>query len=434
MSILQAVLLSLWLALAGPLQQPWAQPLAPRVHVVQPGETLAAIAAQYDVSVQAIVDANDITDPDLIYAGQSLVIPAPAGAAPANAISQPSSAMPAASTTRTWRVTPHAMRPREDLSSLARRLGLEPEQLLQANGPARAEFLLTEPEIRIPAPSSANLPPPFVQVAYTPTIVRGRTGVARVTLNKRIPPRARFNEQSLTFVYEGLSDLGHRYSALIPTDALLEPGLFPLIIEIGQTTVRREIDILPGDYLVQNIVLPPSKGGILRDRTRVREELTRVQKVWANVTPERLWRGPFRFPIGEGHVQTSPFGTRRSYNGGPVSSFHAGSDWAASEGAPILAPADGVIALADELFVRGGAVIIDHGMGVYSNFWHLSSIDVEPGQRVARGQPIGLVGTTGLSTGAHLHWELRINGMAVEPMQWTRIFYPDGLPLSIEEQ
>ena len=170
-------------------------------------------------------------------------------------------------------------------------------------------------------------------------------------------------------------------------------------------------------------MLPPAKGDLL-EPTRVRSEFERLYKIWTTISPEALWRGRFRFPIGEGFVQTSPYGTRRSYNGGPASSFHEGSDWSAAEGTPVVAPASGIVVLAENLDVHGGAVVIDHGLGVASNVWHLSRIDVEPGQRVAPGDPIGLVGTTGLSTGAHLHWEIRVNGVAVDPMQWTKEALP----------
>ncbi|MDW8268706.1 MAG: M23 family metallopeptidase, partial [Anaerolineae bacterium] len=128
--------------------------------------------------------------------------------------------------------------------------------------------------------------------------------------------------------------------------------------------------------------------------------------------------------IADGFRQTSPYGTKRSYNGGPVSSFHAGTDWGAPEGTPVWAPAHGTVVLAEMLDVRGGAVIIDHGLGVTSNFWHLSRIDVRPGDRVAPGDVIGLVGTTGLSTAAHLHWELRVGTLAVDPLQWTETHFP----------
>jgi murein DD-endopeptidase MepM/ murein hydrolase activator NlpD len=119
---------------------------------------------------------------------------------------------------------------------------------------------------------------------------------------------------------------------------------------------------------------------------------------------------------------TSYFGSRRSYGYG-FGSYHAGSDFDGLGGEPVLAPADGVVILSEPLVVRGNAILVDHGWGVVSGFWHLSEIAVKVGDRVARGQRIGDLGNTGLSTGAHLHWELWVNGSAVNALSWLE---PDG--------
>jgi murein DD-endopeptidase MepM/ murein hydrolase activator NlpD len=84
----------------------------------------------------------------------------------------------------------------------------------------------------------------------------------------------------------------------------------------------------------------------------------------------------------------------------------------------------GTVVLAEPLDVRGQSVIIDHGLGVFSGFWHLSRIDVTVGQKVGKEQVIGLVGNTGLSTGPHLHWEMRVLGVPVDPFQWTQVVFP----------
>jgi murein DD-endopeptidase MepM/ murein hydrolase activator NlpD len=86
----------------------------------------------------------------------------------------------------------------------------------------------------------------------------------------------------------------------------------------------------------------------------------------------------------------------------------------------VYCPAPGKVVLAETLQVRGNVVIVDHGRGVMSGFWHLSQINVKSGDEVWAGQVVGLVGSTGLSTGAHLHWEMRVNGVPVDPLQWAR--------------
>ena len=84
----------------------------------------------------------------------------------------------------------------------------------------------------------------------------------------------------------------------------------------------------------------------------------------------------------------------------------------------MYAPAAGVIALAETLYVRGGAVIIDHGLGVYTGFYHLDSVDIAAGKTIQQGELVGTVGSTGLSTGPHLHWDLLMNGVWVDPFAW----------------
>ena len=102
----------------------------------------------------------------------------------------------------------------------------------------------------------------------------------------------------------------------------------------------------------------------------------------------------------------------------PTARYHEGVDFAAYGGTPVLAPAGGRVILAELLYVRGGAVIIDHGLGVYSGFYHMSDIFVSAASEVSAGTPLGAVGTTGLSTGNHLHWDLLVGGVWVDAMDW----------------
>jgi murein DD-endopeptidase MepM/ murein hydrolase activator NlpD len=146
--------------------------------------------------------------------------------------------------------------------------------------------------------------------------------------------------------------------------------------------------------------------------------------VFAIVSEERLWQGTFGWPLAGELRSTAPFGQRRSYGGGPVTSYHTGHDFGADIGTPVLAPITATVALAEPLQVRGNVVILDHGLGVLTGFWHLSRIDVTEGQRIGRGQVIGLAGNTGLSTGPHVHWEMRILGVPVDPLQWTQQEFP----------
>ncbi|MYG90935.1 MAG: peptidoglycan DD-metalloendopeptidase family protein [Chloroflexi bacterium] len=128
------------------------------------------------------------------------------------------------------------------------------------------------------------------------------------------------------------------------------------------------------------------------------------------------WNGPWILPV-EGEV-TGVFGAQRTYDGVQAQGWHHGHDIAAQHGDPIVAPAPGTVVWTGEVILHGIGVIIDHGAGVYSGYWHMSLIAVREGMDVAPGDWLGNIGNTGLSTGPHLHWEVIIQGVDVDPVQW----------------
>lgn len=128
------------------------------------------------------------------------------------------------------------------------------------------------------------------------------------------------------------------------------------------------------------------------------------------------WDGHWILPV-EGEV-TGVFGAQRTYDGVEADGWHHGHDIAAQHGDPIVAPAAGTVVWTGEVILHGIGVIIDHGAGVYSGYWHMSLIAVREGMDVAPGDWLGNIGTTGLSTGPHLHWEVIIQGVDVDPVQW----------------
>jgi murein DD-endopeptidase MepM/ murein hydrolase activator NlpD len=177
-----------------------------------------------------------------------------------------------------------------------------------------------------------------------------------------------------------------------------------------------ELTVYAAGYPVEAIYLAPEESELLDPSLSAQEEAIRSQ-VFATFTPERLWSGAFILPSA-GPI-SSPYGIGRSYNGGPVSGFHHGTDFGADEGDPVVAANAGRVAYAAPLPVRGNSVIIDHGGGVFSGYHHLVSIAVRDGQTVKAGDLIGYVGATGLATGPHLHWEIVVHGVAVDPVLWT---------------
>jgi ribosomal protein L29 len=153
---------------------------------------------------------------------------------------------------------------------------------------------------------------------------------------------------------------------------------------------------------------------------RIRREAARLETIFGTVTmPDRL--DTFAPPLPG--VPGSNFGSRSVFNGEPRAP-HAGADFRGATGTPIAAPAAGRVVLAEELFFTGQTVVIDHGVGLYSLLAHLSRIDVTPGQAVARGDVMGLLGATGRVTGPHLHWTVRLNGARVDPLRLVALLAP----------
>jgi len=146
---------------------------------------------------------------------------------------------------------------------------------------------------------------------------------------------------------------------------------------------------------------------------RIEQERKRVNGIFASIRPEKLWDGPFQLPVPGAVI--SVFGKRSIYNGRPRSP-HAGVDFRGATGTPIRAPNTGIIILADNLYYTGNTVIIDHGMGLYSYLGHMSAISVNQGDPVNKGEIVGKVGSTGVATGPHLHWTIRLVTARIDPL------------------
>ena len=151
---------------------------------------------------------------------------------------------------------------------------------------------------------------------------------------------------------------------------------------------------------------------------RVRKEAKQLQTLFQGFREERLWRGAFIRPV-EGELSDT-FGLSRIING-KQSSPHTGVDLKGEEGTPVLASNSGMVVLVDELFFTGKSVILDHGWGLYSMYFHLSEALVKKGERVDTGTTLGRVGSTGRSTGPHLHWGVKLNGARVDPLSLLRL-------------
>ncbi len=213
------------------------------------------------------------------------------------------------------------------------------------------------------------------------------------------------------------------WAGLIGIDVDDPPSEYPLRVEMsGKRKAKKErlrIRVLPGDFGVQELTLPPDQvepdAATLDRIERERKDLlARLERE----TPMPLWTGPFIVPV-EGRI-AGAFGRQRILNGQPRAR-HNGEDIVAERGTPVSATNDGLVVFVHEQFFAGNGVVIDHGLGLYSMYFHLDRVNVHEGQRVARGATIGWVGSTGRATGPHLHWGLRMNGARVNPFSLTRI-------------
>lgn len=209
----------------------------------------------------------------------------------------------------------------------------------------------------------------------------------------------------------------NRWRALIPTTPLEQHGRRTLTVKGNQQQRNLLLWIGKRWFPTQRIWLPPSKSSL--EGTDL--EFDRMDALKALVTPTKFWSGPFRRP-NNGPLSTV-YGVRRYYNGVFANDYyHRGEDFAGYAGSPVVAAAAGRIALVGResqgFEIHGNSVGIDHGQGVITIYIHLSRIDVQQGQMVQAGQRIGAVGSTGASTGPHLHFGLYVNGQSTLPSQW----------------
>lgn len=204
--------------------------------------------------------------------------------------------------------------------------------------------------------------------------------------------------------------------AIIPVDYHEQPHLIKALWNNGQDHIGIEVNVTCAAYPTEVItvdnakVCPPPE--VLK---RIADEKAEAEAIYKHITPERYWDKPFIRPIDS--ITTSEYGSARTYNG-VLKSYHAGVDFRAKTPLPILATNDGVVVLVKERYYAGGTIIIDHGEGVYSCYFHMSQFDVKVGDPVVQGQNIGLSGASGRITGPHLHFGFMLQGIQSDPIEF----------------
>ncbi len=455
LKIARLLLIASLLAAAAPVR---AQ-AAGAVYVVQPGDTFFGIARQFGLTLEVLQAANPTVNPDRIQIGQTLVIPGFEGLI--------------------GTLATHLLAPGESLDSLALRLGLRRETLIRLNRVVNPERLYVNQPIvivdpadggtpiatgrsssdgsllrlaaahklnpwalaalnRLPHPAALppgaavaipggevplnGLPAPLRSLSLGPfPLEQGRTLAVKIESDEGVTAAGQLGDWLLTFNADPAD--ARQLAALVGVHRFAQPDLYPLTIVATDTAgaVAHFVQAVPvrqGRYGSEQLNVNPAT----LDPVVTQPEDERIQAAVRPNSPQRWWDGLFQLPsVG---VIRSWFGTLRSYNGGPFNAYHTGVDFSGAEDRPITAPAPGVVVLAEALTVRGNATLIDHGWGVYSGFWHQSSILVAVGDRVETGQIVGYQGATGRVTGPHLHWELLVGGNRVDPLQWTEMAFP----------
>ncbi len=418
-------ILSAILAISSPNAAATPTPIAGyTIYVVQSGDTLASIAAQFATTTDALQTVNNLTDSSPILPGERLQVPAKQTAL---------AATPTAPATPGKTIT-YTVKSGDTLNSIASNFNVSVDDLASVNNIADVNSISVGEVLAIPgtgAPAASTIPD---GISLTPSTVRqGDTVEIGITASDVVTASGTFGGAPLRFDSEN----GKIFAlAGISRGAALTsyPVALTLTNSAGTANaVNFKIRVNSANYPAQDITLTPGMASLLDPAVEIAEN-NRISNIISQYTPQQYWSGPFSLPLKvTNYVITAIFGERRSYNGGPVGLCgHEGQDFAIDGGTPAYAPAAGIVVLAEPLKVRGNVVIINHGLGVYSGFYHLSEIDVKAGQQVNQGDMFGRVGTTGFSTGDHLHWSLWVPGVLktscsmgtlyddyADPIQWT---------------
>lgn len=376
--------------------------------VVNYGETLTSLSRRYQVPIDVLAYLNRITSPVELFAGSNLIVLE-------NELSQePGERVSLGPGQSLLEV---AILHGTDIWTLARR------NSLQGTWAALPGDVLRAPGMDTDGPGS--LPGAITQLNVSPLpFVQGKTGVIQLLAEQPLTIAGQWMDGALNFFRH---DDGS-YVALQGVHAMLEPGAYPLTLS-GQLEdgtpfgFSQLVQVDAGGYVYEEI---PGVDPVTLDPSVNGPENEQWNALVEPVTGERLWDGAFNFPSPPQFYDCWPsvFGSRRSYNQSGYFYFHTGLDVCGQVGDDVYAPAAGQVVFIGELTVRGNAIMINHGWGVYSGYMHLSEILVIIGDYVEPGQLIGKVGSTGRVTGPHLHWEIWAGGAQVDPLDWMAQEYP----------
>jgi murein DD-endopeptidase MepM/ murein hydrolase activator NlpD len=374
------------------------------------GESLRSLSRQYRVDPVLLIKLNHIVSPEELYAGYNLVL-----------LQQ--GQQPALTARTTLAIG-------ETILELSVRQNSDPWTITQLNNLSEPQDSVPGDLLYLPSGSSSaepsGIPAVLTSAVVDPLpIVQGATVQVKVMATQPVTLSGLLVDHTLHF----FTQADGSQVALQGIHAMTEPGLYPLRIDLtlpdgSMQSFEQMVLINSGNFLTETI------NGV--DPATIDPAITDPEDAWllsmvTAVTTDKYWQGMFQLPVDSQYCMRSNYGNRRTYNGGVLSGFHSGIDFGVCSKAhplDVYAPADGVVVFTGLKTVRGNATIIDHGQGVYSGLYHQAEIYVSVGDHVTAGELIGKIGATGRVTGPHVHWDLFVNGIQVNPWIWLENTFP----------
>jgi murein DD-endopeptidase MepM/ murein hydrolase activator NlpD len=267
-------------------------------------------------------------------------------------------------------------------------------------------------QISSPSPEVMAGAEPKISLS-TKKIPQGGLGLITIEVTEDGMPQVTWMGKRVCLV---ANEENHTWHGFIAVDLRQKPGPYSLLVKSSSSRKERRVDIEveKKDYGVRRLTVPKEMVDLdAQTFERVKKEAKTMTALWQAPTSETVWQGSFLRPL-DGEV-VGPFGRRSIINDQPRSP-HSGVDFRAARGTPVKAMNHGKVVLTADYFFPGRSVVLDHGGGILSMYFHLEKIFVQKDQFVEKGQVVGLVGATGRATGPHLHLGIRINGARVDPL------------------
>lgn len=387
----------------------------PTLRLVSLGETLKTIALQTGFKLSELAAKNRLTRSSLLIYGQKIQLPKAAG--------------------KLFFV--YEAQPGDTVSLIAARFNVSPYAIRKANALACANCVFVRQLVKVPQPASlggqtvaapaqitstTSAPQPFAAIDVSPPQPHaGDVVVVRMTATTPLSNvTGSFAGRPLRFVPAG-DTAGRSFIALSGVGVLDEPGI--KVASVRAFTASSTPEEVSGQVMVptysygfETVTVTKTLVGLLDAKVN-QQELDDFAKIYSQWSSGQFWDKPFTLPVSGTRV-TSYFGARRSYNGGLLFGYHSGMDVSTSVGTPVRAMAPGRVVAVQTFPVRGNVVVIDHGRGVMTTYCHLSQWKAKVGDFVKQGDVVALSGNTGRSEGPHVHFELAVGGITVDPRDW----------------